>query len=741
MIYNRLTAAVLARPQEFVEFSKALSTKQCASDDAAFRLELHIRDCWDNREEKKSFIIVINSSGNGKTFSCIKLCSSMRALYTLTKKLDRYEPTPEVATFIDVIKTATSLAQKNAIATAFVRILEACLRNANLPQKTIFNYQFENDRSLGITALLRATFPALTGQSFRQYLIQAAKNPTPTKEKKYEQVTSSSSPLEVKRQRKVTFEDSVDGVAAAMESMHVVNAEPVNSDGTFLKPSHKLKKAKLVDELVPCVVFFDEASGLLADTAINTEDCPLRCLQRALNASDIIGVFLGTSSRLEMLEATESSKRSSAETFRESTDPVVNIISHDLFRQHTFFLGRPLWYSWWKHFGNENYAQLVTLAITKLTGASVGNEQQNSMVSCSLFALRFGFEPIAYACSELVANHLAIMLSVGDKIEGRRNSVSCKWLSEPVLSEASACITMQVSGQGMSTHGLQRFRMSEVVDAISYSIINKQIIRPSSGDKGEVVAAALLGYSMDILRASQLRARYSPELTMGNMSSPVKLTAFLSGIGVAVNRLPTAADKYLVNFTHFVRLDCEVSESSCYQAVLRRIGYYVTVGAKSVDIVLVAFRVSDEGGLFCFVPVRILVKNLKSKVSIASAVKLLCAMSPVVGCQPILAMTEMEIGIVIATGTGGVETSTGPVVQPTNQKRSSVQKGVPYFGYLLGLDSEESFHTLRTHGSEGKKVLHSLQSIAHKHATMIEPCFEEGFYTQLEHVSTNYCAY
>jgi hypothetical protein len=545
----------------------------------------------------------------------------------------------------------------------------------------------------------------------------------------------------VKKELSVTFADSVDVVASAMESMHVANPEPVHSGGKLLKPSNKLKKTKVVNGRVPCVVFFDEASGLLADATINVEDCPLRCLQRALNASDIIGVFLGTSSRLEMLEAAEPSKRTSGESFRDSTDPVVNVISHDLFRQHAFFLGRPLWYSWWKHFGNENYARLVTFAIAKLTDASVGNEQQNRMVSCSLFALRFGFEPIAYACSELVASHLAIMLSVGEKIEGRRNNMSCKWLSEPVLSEASACITMQVSGQGMSTHGLQRFRMSEVVDVVSYSIINKQIIRPSSGDKGEVVAAALLGYSMDILRASQCRARYSPELTIGNMSSPVKLTAFLNGIGVAVSTLPEAADKYFINFTHFVRLNCEVSESSCYQAVVRRIGYYVTVGAKSVDIVLVAFRASDEGGLFCFVPVRIQVKNLKSKLSIASVEKLLCAMSPVVGCQPILAMTEMEIGIVIATGTGGVETSTGPVVQPTNQKRSSVQKGVPYFGYLLGLDSEESFHTLRTHGSEGKKVLHSLQSIAHKHATMIEPCFEEGFYTQLEHVSTNYCAY
>jgi hypothetical protein len=171
---------VLARPQEFVEFSEALSKKVCISEDAAFRLELHIRDCWDNRQEKKSFIIVINSSGNGKTFSCIKLCSSMRALYTLTKKLDRYEATPEVVTFIDVIKTASSLAQKNAIATAFVGILEACLKNGNLPQDKIFSYQFDNNRSLGITALLRATFPAFDGQSFRQYLIQAAKNPTPT---------------------------------------------------------------------------------------------------------------------------------------------------------------------------------------------------------------------------------------------------------------------------------------------------------------------------------------------------------------------------------------------------------------------------------------------------------------------------------------------------------------------------------------------------------------------------------
>jgi hypothetical protein len=748
------------------EFSAALTTKAAVSadpterdvevEDSAARLERHLIACWQEIDCKR-WIVVINSSGNGKTFACIKLCSRMRALYTLARKLDHYAPTPEVVTFVEVLTSASNLAQKNAVATAFVRMLERCLNTLD-SQDDIFRSQFDNSRSMGISALLRKSFPDLSTHPFRRALIAAALAESPTVGQRLKNVHNGS--LEdVRKDLRVTFKDEVQNLSSSLENLEIIDEKVASPHPK--KPSKRktqiavgrlaqskpksnassgLARSKLKGEASsepstpspPCVVFFDEASGLLGGKSIEDMECPLRCLQRALDNSAIIGVFLGTSSRLEHLESYNPSGRRVNITTRHNP-PFIGTVSHDLFLKHVFFQGRPLWYSFWKHYGGENYRTLVDFAMTKLTEASSKSPQEDSLVACSLFALRYGFEPLEIVSSKMVAHQLAVMTHVSEVRDGRR-TVTCRWFSEPVLSEASARITMGAANE------LSRFKLSSVVTTVAESITNKKIIKPSTGDKGEVVVAALLGYSMDILRAPYCETEYTPDVTTGNMSSPVRAREFLYGIGVPEDSLPDGCNEYYVNFTHFVRHECTLNEDSCYQAVARRAAFYVTAGAKAVDIVVVASKLcSRDGGLLEFMPIKIQVKNLRSKITAASAMHLLHAMSPTVGCQPILDHSEMEVGIVIATGTGGVDHCGEAVVKPTvstvQTRSQSVERTErPYYGFLIGLDSESSFSTLRGHDC-GRNALSALQRIAHSRVQAeIDPCFEKGYYAQLDQV-------
>ncbi len=100
--------------------------------------------------------------------------------------------------------------------------------------------------------------------------------------------------------------------------------------------------------------------------------------------------------------------------------------------------------------------------------------------------------------------------------------------------------------------------MKSVLSEIQAKLTNRQIIRSSSGERGEVVAAALLGHTLDVLRAKALSLHgrhYDANKRDQSMSGKVCAATFLKALGVTP---PSAAKKYYVNFTHFVRLELRV---------------------------------------------------------------------------------------------------------------------------------------------------------------------------------------
>lgn len=217
-----------------------------------------------------------------------------------------------------------SLTEKNAVAVAFVRTLEQILKKHSLQQ--LHEAQFSNHRYLGITDLLRAV--AVDSSDSCQSVSEKPKH-CPKSEKA--------------TKKQVTFGDQFDDLEIANYSVSTLQVN--NSE--------------------PFVVIFDESDGLLGGLDVSDELCPLRCLQRALNDSDIIGVFLSKSSRLGLEQREGSSFRT---FFRQSYRPFLEIIAHDIFQNHVFLLGRPLWFKHWLYYYGRDFNKLVSYVVAMLRG-------------------------------------------------------------------------------------------------------------------------------------------------------------------------------------------------------------------------------------------------------------------------------------------------------------------------------------------------------------------------------------
>lgn len=217
------------------------------------------------------------------------------------------------------------------------------------------------------------------------------------------------------------------------------------------------------------------------------------------------------------------------------------------------------------------------------------------------------------------------------------------------------------------------------------------------------------------------------------MSCGIALGAFLAALGIT--QLPSGIDGYLISFTHMVRLDFRTDIDTCFLAIARRNGYYVSSGAASVNIVLVAYKRVSKGTLL-FLPVRVHVENLTGKLSKQKTERLLQNMSPARKCQPVLEdeHCELEIGIVLSMGCKGAD-EVEPRIMPS-------ESGRQYVGYLLDIHSVQHFKALQDRETVKpaplghEKVLWCIADIAEHHAhTDVHDCFYEGFRKYSESVS------
>ena len=652
---------------------------------------------WANRATTKLCFSVVNSTGNGKTFACLQLCTMMRGVYCLCAQHGGlHSPSKQIAMLVKAIDQAGDLASKNAIAIAFASKLRKVMKNKTSAE--LHKEQFNDMHYMGISSLLTEDDMAVI----------VTTTPTKLSPPSFERLTTVVSVEEmdtIKRNlQRVSFADAIDGADVDVAIDATADA-----------------KVDANDE--PLVVIFDEADGLMGNLSIANETCSLRCIQRAFDLCGVVTAYLCTSSRLEEIQTSQSSSRLNSSK-KINSQPVIEVIEHDIFHDHPFHLGRPLWYQCFRYHCCNDYNQLVKFVQSKLV-----NDKAFELSACALFCCRLGFEPTTQLCSTFVANNLAVMTQLSAGNAGEEHIGTCRWFSEPVIAEAAAALSSGIDGISKEKYDLKKI-LREVETAVGH----RQLIKPSVGDKGEVVAAALVMYTLDCLRSQHLQCTtgYNANHLDLSMSCAVSVIQFLKAMGItAPEKLSCILEGYVVNCTHFQRHHVQLTETNCIQAVLRRMGFYVYAGADSVDLVIVAYKVTMSNDLAdaIFIPVRIQVKNKVSKITAAAASVLLANMSPAKNCQPILTSSEVEVGIVIATGTGGADV-VECVVQPAENTKTRRQPQKAYYGFLLDIKNSGHFSTLREFDAPDptQGVMSSLNRIAQCHLSADEnPCFTKGF--------------
>ena len=451
-------------------------------------------------------------------------------------------------------------------------------------------------------------------------------------------------------------------------------------------------QSKLPSNATPMVIVFGEADGLLFEMSVEDEKCPLRCIQRACDVCGIVSIYLSTTSRIQRIH---SSKASSRRPPRNYIEPFIDVVQHDLYRNHLFHLGRPMWRYTWENQCGEKYKSLVNFAESKLVGNFEANDAEYKSAMAAIFGLRFGMSPTSTTTDNFVSNHMAILTAFkaveelsSNVSKSRFTGTSC-WLSEPILAEASCHLTS--FNPAFKRIGVLR-RIKEDLDS--------NVVAPSVGDKGELLAATLFGFTMDVLREAVIGEPgnyYSLDNFALSMSASVSLTTFLKSIGLKLDeKLVNALEGYAVNFTHFQRLESVMDADDCEVAVRRCLAFYTLAGSAAVDIVIVGFKWIDNR--LAFVPVRCQVKNLKQSITASAAEILLTDMSPKKKCQPRLLNSPVEIGIVMAIGAGGASHQQCAVINSESKSKHSTRQSTKfklkdqtsYYGFLVDIHPDNN---------------------------------------------------
>jgi len=652
---------------------------------------------------------VVNSTGNGKTYACIQQGKSdqLHSLYVLCAAHGTgYQPCKEVVAIAKAIVDRATLDEKNVVALGFVRHLQKKMQHVHDCGDDHFRMQFDPDGNYtglnsfldddALKSICNAEVVARFSPASKRILAKMG------------ETGGAVEDLEEKRPKYVTFAaECVTDVVQTTASASFREADDHSIDGT------------------PMVIVFDEADGLLRGLNVDDEGCPLRCIQRACDACGIVSIYLSTTSRIQRIQSMEISTRRPLRTF---IKPFVDVVQHDLYPDHLFQLGRPMWHHNWKNQCVEDYSALVNFAKSKLIGNGI-DDKKTAM--CALFALRFGMRPTSSATETFVSNHMAILTDLESvtemDVQSSRFTGTCIWLSEPILAEASCYLTSYNKS----------FKRIDVLRTIKQEL-ESGLIAPLVGDKGEVLAAALFGFTMDALRQKNNKDNsYNPNQLSSSMSACVSLCEFLSSIGLPLEpELVTALDGYVVNFTHFQRLDKEMGIEDCAQAARRCLAFYMLAGSDAVDIIIIGFKVTE--GRFSFVPIRCQVKNLKIKITNPAANILLHEM---IKCQLFLKNSCVQIGIVIAIGSGGADhkrSSFFSTSSTTITRSQAVVKEAAspplYYGFLVGIETVDSkrFFPLLTDDE-----LIAVKNIAESHTFAIEMSahVKDGFRNDRETVS------
>jgi hypothetical protein len=392
------------------------------------------------------------------------------------------------------------------------------------------------------------------------------------------------------------------------------------------------------------VVIFDEALPLTTGESHNC-DAPYRCMRRVLKTQRQKGVFLDTSAKLHSFtpEGAASDRGTGIGAF---PLPMFEIDTFDAFRctesiisvdtndgdyfARLFTFGRPLWRMQLVHRCNGDLNELIKFACHKL--ARGGDKQMTDDLLCALFVCRFGLQPCEKLASAMVAHHMATLVAVSSD---RKTCVS-KYLSEPILAEASAFLT---------SHG--HLKPPQVVTSVVQQLSN-DLLKCDVGDRGEVAAAAMLGFAMDRLRSS---GEYNA--VSANMSRSVSVSEFLVSIYPKLgNESMEELSKWSINFTHFYVAPTSPSSTTLPLCWAQHAALYVPTGEEGIDLLITMLKTPSTSTEPMFATLRVQVKNYKNDISLTQAHGWLDKLGPE-RCAPRMA-EPFSIALLLGVGKGEV---------------------------------------------------------------------------------------
>lgn len=139
------------------------------------------------------------------------------------------------------------------------------------------------------------------------------------------------------------------------------------------------------------IIVFDDAHVFDADTIFH-----LKC---ALDGVNAIGIFVSTCSSIDLFLPPKTSDRSTS--YFPEMQPVFRFPT-DIYRQHLFYLGRPLWHDMRTH-RNFNFSMLINFALLRLC--------PHVDRPLSLFMCRFGgLSPISHTVATTLVRDVFVLI-------------------------------------------------------------------------------------------------------------------------------------------------------------------------------------------------------------------------------------------------------------------------------------------------------------------------------------------
>ena len=180
--------------------------------------------------------------------------------------------------------------------------------------------------------------------------------------------------------------------------------------------------------------------------------------------------------------------------------------------------------------------------------------------------------------------------------------------------------------------------------------LNGNFLKSDKGDRGEVAAAAWLGFSLDDVR----KKGTVYNAATSNLSREVEVLEFLQVVCPNMlndYKFTTVLKGWKINFTHFCRLSFTPGRGILKRCWDQRAALYLPEGEEGLDLLITMKKM--EMGTEMFATLRVQVKNYKNKIT-RKAVSDLLQKLDVRRCAPrtLLDDEPFSIALLIQVGEG-----------------------------------------------------------------------------------------